>query len=84
MKVPEIREWSRLVPLLARGHTQVTLGEIGPKQDLSGSLLIFREIGACGSSCPVQVISGVVDSVHFLVANKGFISLGMCAFLFLQ
>lgn len=62
----------------------MTLGETGPKQDLSGPLLIFREIGACGSSCPVQVISGVVDSVHFLVADKGFISLGICAFFLFE
>lgn len=62
----------------------MTLGEIGPQQDLSGLLLTFREIGACGSSCPVQVISGVVDSVRFLVASEGgvYFPWELCIFVF--
>lgn len=59
----------------------MTLDEIGPKQDLSEPLLTFREIGTCGPGCPLQVVSGAVDSVHFLVAIQGFISPGVCVFL---
>ena len=43
----------------------MTVVGTGPNEDLSESLLTFREIRAFGPSCHSQVTLGVVDSILF-------------------
>lgn len=43
----------------------MTVVGTGPDEDLSESLLMFREIRTFGPSCHSQVTLGVVGSVNF-------------------